>query len=92
MSKRFTKSKCLARTIKSNMYGPFFFLKPTVTGTVYPGMIEYFLEPLLLTDGILDGSFSEITVSLCRDRTRLFKQKIFNRWIDRSGMRSWTLS
>jgi len=52
---------------KSKVYGPFFFAEAMVTGPVYLDMLEQFLEPQLLTDGILDSSFSRgwSTVPLC---------------------------
>ena len=39
---------------QSKVYGPFFSAEATVTGPVYLDMIEQFLEPQRLTDGILD--------------------------------------
>ena len=39
---------------QSKVYGPFFFAEATVTGPVYLDMLEQFLQPHLLTDGILD--------------------------------------
>ena len=39
---------------QSKVHGPFFYAESMVTGTVYLDMLEQFLEPQLLTDGILD--------------------------------------
>jgi hypothetical protein len=39
---------------QSKVYGPYFFAEATVTGPVYLHMLEQFLKPQLLTDGILD--------------------------------------
>jgi hypothetical protein len=39
---------------QSKVYGRFFFAGATVTGPVYLDMLEQFLKPQLLTDGIPD--------------------------------------
>jgi hypothetical protein len=48
-------------TTQSKVYGPFFFAEATVAGPVYLDMLEQFLEPQLLTDGIIDSSFFKRT-------------------------------
>ncbi|XP_047120648.1 uncharacterized protein LOC124803678 [Schistocerca piceifrons] len=39
---------------RSTVYGPFFFTEQTVTGTTYLDMLKQFLEPQLISDGIMD--------------------------------------
>jgi hypothetical protein len=77
---------------QSKVYGPFFFAEATVTGTVYLDMLEQFLEPQLLTDGILD------TIVFQQDGARchyaIIVHDYLNRcfpgcWIDRGGTQPW---
>lgn len=49
--------------IKWKVYGPFSFSEPTVIGIVYLGMLEHFLKPMLITDGISE------TLVFQQDRT-----------------------
>jgi hypothetical protein len=51
--------------IQSKVYGPFFLAEATVTGPVYLHMLEQFLEPQLLTDGILDTVVFQQDGALC---------------------------
>ena len=50
---------------KSKVYGPFFFAEAMVTGPVYLDMLEQFLKPQLLTDGILDTLVFQGDGALC---------------------------
>lgn len=78
---------------KLKAYGPFFFQEATITGTVYLDMLQQFLEPKLLQDGILD------TVIFQQDGAPCHYAKIVqdylnvhfhNRWIGRGGPHSWS--
>lgn len=76
----------------NKIYGPFMFAEPTVTGTTYCDMLEFFLGPQLVQDGIVetvifqqDGAPPNFALTV-----RDFLNGIFpNRWIGRGSQRLW---
>ena len=77
---------------KSKVYGPFFFAESTITGNVYLDMLEQFLEPQLVDDGIKntivfqqDGA-PPIFARIVRD---YLNQAFPERWIGRGSQRIW---
>ena len=49
------KDKCVDGNHKINVYGPYMFAEPTVTGITYLYLLQQFLETQLIQDGILDS-------------------------------------
>ena len=39
---------------RSKVYGPFMFAEKTINGNVYLDMLQQFLEPQLISDGIME--------------------------------------
>jgi hypothetical protein len=77
---------------QSKVYGPFFFAEATVTETVYLDMFEQFLEPQLLTDGILDPVVFQQDGAPCHDAiiVRDYLDRRFpGRSIGRGGTQPW---
>ena len=77
---------------QSEVYGPFFFAEAMVTGPVYLDMIEQFLKPQLLTDGILDTVVFQQDGALCHYAkiVRDYLDRRFPvRWIGRGGTQPW---
>lgn len=77
---------------RSTVYGPFFFAEQTVTGTTYLDMLEQFLEPQLISDGIMDtvvfqqdGAPPHFAL-VVRD---YLNQAFPGRWIGRASPRMW---
>ncbi|KAJ4448792.1 hypothetical protein ANN_00183 [Periplaneta americana] len=78
---------------KRKVYGPYMFAEQTITGDIYLDMLQLFLHPQLLRDGIID------TVVLQQDgapphfalTVRAYLNDMFpNRWIGRASPRIWT--
>jgi len=77
---------------QSKVYGPFFFVEATVTGPVYLDVLEQFLEPQLLTDGILDTVVSQQDGATCHYAiiVRVYLGRRFpGRWIGRGETQPW---
>lgn len=77
---------------KSKIYGPFFFAEATVTGPVYLDMLQQFLEPQLLADGILNTVVFQQDGAPChyaRIVQTYLNRRFPNRWIGRGGTRPW---
>ena len=77
---------------QSKVYGTFFFAEATVTGPVYLDVLEQFLEPQLLTDGILDtvvfqqdGALYHYAI-IVRD---YLERRFPGRWVGRGGTQPW---
>ena len=77
---------------KSTVYGPFMFIEKTVTGNVYLDMLEQFLEPQLISDGIMDtvvfqqdGAPPHFAITV-RD---YLNQDFPARWIGRAAPMKW---
>jgi len=77
---------------QSKVYGLFFFAEATFKGPVYLDMLEQFLEPQLLTDGILDtvvfqqdGAPFHYAI-IVRD---YLDRRFPGRWIGRGRTQSW---
>ena len=76
----------------NKIYGPFTFAEPTVTGMTYLDMLEFFLAPQLVQDGIVetvifqqDGAPPHFALTV-----QDFLNGIFpNRWIGRGSQRLW---
>lgn len=77
---------------KRKVYGPYMFAEQTITGDMYLDMLQLFLHPQLLQDGIID------TVVLQQDgapphfalTVRAYLNDMFpNRWIGRASPRMW---
>jgi len=73
----------------SQVYGPFFFAKATVRGPVYLDVLEQFLEPQLLTDGILDTVGFQQDEAPCNYAIIVrdyLDRRFLGRWIGRGGI------
>ena len=77
---------------RSTVYGPFMFAKKTVTGNVYLDMLEQFLEPQLISDGIIntvvfqqDGAPPHFAITV-RD---YLNQAFPGRWLGRAAPMMW---
>ena len=68
---------------QSKVYEPFFFAEAMVTGTVYLDMLEQFLEPQLLADGILD------TIVFQQDGVPCHYAIIVHDYLDRHFLGHW---
>ena len=78
---------------QSKVCGPFFFGEAMVTGPVYLDMLEQFLEPKLLTDGILDKVVFQQDETPCHYAiiVRHYLDRCFpDHWIGRGGTQPWT--
>ena len=74
---------------QSKVYGPFFFAEATVIGPVYLNMLEQFLEPQLLTDGILDTVVFQQDEAPCHYAVIVrdyFDRRFPGCWIGRGGI------
>ena len=77
---------------KSKVYGPYMFAEPTVTGITYLHLLQQFLEPQLIQNGILDSvvyqqdgappHFASIVRNYLTDT-------FAGRWIGRASLRLW---
>ena len=77
---------------QSKVYGPFFFAEAMVTGPVYLDMLEQFLKPQLLTDGILDTVVFQQDGALCHYAiiVRDYLDRRFpGCWIGHGGTQPW---
>jgi hypothetical protein len=77
---------------QSKLYGPFFFAESTVTGPVYLDMLEQFLEPQLLTDGILETVAFQQEGAPCHYAIIVhdyLDRRFPGRWIGRGGTQPW---
>jgi hypothetical protein len=76
---------------QSKVYRPFFFAEATVTGPVYLDMLEQFLGPQILTDGILDTVVFQQDGAPCHYAiiVRDYLDRIPVRWIGRGGTQPW---
>lgn len=77
---------------KSTVYGPFMFGEPTITGNSYLDMLQQFLEPQLVANGILDtvvyqqdGAPAHFAL-IVRD---YLNATFPGRWIGRGSTRLW---
>ena len=75
---------------KSKVYGPYMFAEPTVTGITYLDLLQQFLEPQLIQDGILDsvvyqqdGASPHFALSVRNYLNDTFP----GRWIGRASLR-----
>ena len=77
---------------RSKVYGPFFFAENTVTGVIYLDMLQQFLEPQLIQDGILDTVVFQQDgapchyAKICRE---YLNTTFCDRWIGRDGPMPW---
>ena len=72
---------------QSKVYGPFFFVEAMVTRPVYLDMLEQFLEPHRLTDGIFDTVVFQQDGAPCHYAIILRDYPC--RWIGRVGTQPW---
>ena len=73
---------------QSTVYVPFFSAEATVAGPVYLVMLEQFLEPQFLTDGILDTAVFQQDGAPCHYAIILrdyLDRRFPGRWIGRGG-------
>ena len=77
---------------QSKVYGPFFFAEATVTGPAHLDMLEQFLEPQLLADGILDTVVFQQDGAPCHYATIVcdyLDRNFPGRWIGHGGTQPW---
>ncbi|PSN33103.1 hypothetical protein C0J52_19410 [Blattella germanica] len=77
---------------KSQVYGPYFFNEKTVTGIVYLDMLQQFLEPQLIQDGIIHDVVFQQDGAPCHYANIMkdyLNDRFPNRWIGRGGNRPW---
>ena len=77
---------------RSKIYGPFFFHEQSVTGNIYLDMLQLFLEPQLVSDGILDSVVFQHDGAPCHYAVIVrdyLNSRLPNRWIGRGGDRPW---
>lgn len=77
---------------KSKLYGPFMFAERTVTGITYLDLLQQFLEPQVIQDGILDSVVFQQDgapphfATIVRD---YLNDTFPERWIGRASPRLW---
>jgi hypothetical protein len=78
----------LCAVSRTQVYGPFFFAKVTITGHMYLDMLEHFLVSQLDVNIVIwqrDGAPPHYH----RDVTRFLNQTFPRRWIGRGGYSPW---
>ena len=77
---------------KSKLYGPFMFAERTITGEIYLDMLQQYLEPQLISDGIIDTVVYQQDGAPPHFATivRNYLNETFpDRWIGRGSQRLW---
>lgn len=77
---------------KSKIHCPFFFAEATVTGPIYLDMLQQFLMPQLVEEGIINTVVFQQDGTPCHYATivrNYLNEQFPNRWIGRGSNRPW---